>query len=190
MNKETVQWLLLALLVVGFVGFGVVVMNQGVQLTNISTALVALNTKIENIPQPSSNTNQAAPAAAVPSATVTKPATNTATTVATSGKSWQEYRDTLLTQKRYRGAANMNAYTQVFTQPDISSCDPANPDSEMFTCDPVTRTIRTGIFALYSDASWADGRNHTFYLGYGSEGGEIYFGPFTDNVLRLSQEAK
>lgn len=51
MSKENIQWLVLALVVVGFIGLGALTIDQGSQLTKVSNALIALNSKIENLAQ-------------------------------------------------------------------------------------------------------------------------------------------
>lgn len=53
---------------------------------------------------------------------------------------------------------------------------------------PVTSEMCDRTTVLLSDVGWDDGKDHEFYFEF-DEAGVEYFGPFTDNVLRLKQEA-
>ncbi len=65
-----------------------------------------------------------------------------------------------------------------------------SPDGEeMSWCAKGTEDYISGITFL-SDKNWANGKDHEFYIEFGMEGPPLYHGPFYDNVLKLSQEAK
>lgn len=51
MNKETVQWLVIALMAVGFVGLGLVMLNQNTQLVQVSRSLTAVNAQLQDLSQ-------------------------------------------------------------------------------------------------------------------------------------------
>lgn len=51
MNKENWQWLLLALVIVGLVGFGAMIVNQNSQLMQVSKSLTMIGTQLQDLSQ-------------------------------------------------------------------------------------------------------------------------------------------
>jgi hypothetical protein len=62
-------------------------------------------------------------------------------------------------------------------------------DSEFCSPEMIKDGTYLGTISLFSDAAWADGKDHEFYFQFGIEGPPLYYGPFTDTILRLKQEA-
>ena len=78
MTNEKVQWLILGLVVIGFIGFGGFMMKQDAQLDRVSNAVVALSSNIQALSQrqtasaPSAQPSSgSAPAVQPPSSQVT-----------------------------------------------------------------------------------------------------------------------
>ena len=62
-------------------------------------------------------------------------------------------------------------------------------DSEFCTPEMIKNGMYLSGISLLSDVKWADGKDHEFYFEFAVEGPPLYYGPFTDNILRLKQEA-
>lgn len=78
MGQELAQRLLVGLLIIGLLGFGVVLVNQGAQLGRLSNALVAVSSRMEDLSQARGNSLQSAQATSA-STTTSQSATTPAT---------------------------------------------------------------------------------------------------------------
>ena len=70
MNKESLEWVLLTLVVVGLVGLGVLIVNQGTQLNQVSYAVSTATSKIEDLATQRKN-QQIVPKAQAPQSVLT-----------------------------------------------------------------------------------------------------------------------
>ena len=73
MNKESLQWVLLAVVVLGLVGLGTMIVNQGTQLNQVSRAVVTATSKIEDVAEQQRADQQVSQKAVIPAPTPTIP---------------------------------------------------------------------------------------------------------------------
>jgi hypothetical protein len=168
MNNERLQYIVITLLVTGLIGFGILCIQQQVILKTMTTSLVALNEKLDVVKKDTLGDVQQE--TREESGTIN----NRSLSSLTSEKSWSTYLTSYESKALGRMLPNKNTLIKSFEVPRVEPCDPKNPSSEMFTCDATTRTMKTGVIAVYSDKQWKDGKIHMFYIGLGSEGGEVF----------------
>lgn len=105
---------------------------------------------------------------------------------ALKGKSWSEY-FSFYNQLPIQDISLVRSLVEAFSYELRERC--SIPPSEMLPCDSKTNTMAAGNLSILTDKNWNDGKDHLFYIKFTLEGPSAYYGSFTDNVLRLSEEA-